>query len=110
LFFASGIAILLIIPMGILDAVANESIGLNVISELVGGFVVPGKAIAMNMFKAYGCMALMNAVRFISDLKLGHYAKVPPRSMFRAQLIATMVSIISVLSFLKFLNCSRCRS
>ena len=94
--FASGIAILLIVPIGILQAVTNISIGLNVISELVGGFVVPGKAIPMNMFKAYGCMALWNALQFTEDLKLGHYMKIPPRSMFRAQLAATLVSIVVV--------------
>lgn len=74
------------------------SIGLNVVSELVGGFVVPGQATAMNMFKAYGCMGLNNALQFAKDLKLGHYAHIPPRSMFRAQIIATLVSVVSVKS------------
>jgi hypothetical protein len=98
--FASGISILLVVPMGILEAVANMSIGLNVISELVGGFVVPGKAMPMNMFKAYGCMTLISALNFCSDLKLGHYLKVPPRSMFRAQIVATFISVIMVPSVL----------
>jgi len=72
------------------------SIGLNVISELVGGFVVPGKALAMNMFKAYGCLCLWMAQEFSQDLKLGHYAKIPPRAMFRAQIIATFLSVVTV--------------
>ena len=42
-------------------------------------------------------MCLISAIRFSGDLKLGHYLKVPPRSMFRAQLIATLLSIITVL-------------
>lgn len=88
---------MLVIPLGIINAIAGIHITLNVISELVGGFVVPGKAIPMNMFKAYGCMCLMSAIHFLGDLKLGHYLKVPPRSMFRAQLIATLLSIITVL-------------
>jgi len=82
--------------MGVIEAVTGFSVSLNVISELVGGFVVPGKAIPMNMFKSYGCMVLLSAITFSQDLKLGHYAKVPPRSMFRAQLIAAMVDIIAV--------------
>jgi len=90
---------LLIIPCGILEAVSNASITLNVISELVGGFVVPGKAIAMNMFKGYGCICLLMAIRFASDLKLGHYTKVPPRAMFRAQLLATFVCVVTVICF-----------
>jgi OPT family oligopeptide transporter len=97
--FASGISVVLIIPIGILEAVSNVSVGLNVISELVGGFVVPGKAIAMNMFKAYGCLCLMMAINFSSDLKLGHYSKIPPRAMFRAQILATFVSVLAVPPF-----------
>ena len=74
------------------------NVHLNVISELVGGFVVPGKAIPMNMFKAYGCMALLNAQQFAEDLKLGHYAKISPRSMFRAQVISCLLSVSVVSS------------
>jgi hypothetical protein len=96
LVFASGISIILLIPLGIIEAISNSHIELNVISELVGGFVVPGKALAMNMFKSYGCMCLLNAVVFSRDLKLGHYLKIPPRSMFRAQLTATILSIFAV--------------
>jgi hypothetical protein len=91
-------AVVLVIPMGIIESITNTSIGLNVISELVGGFIVPGKATAMNMFKAYGCMGLSKALQFATDLKLGHYTNIPPRSMFRAQILATLVSVVSVRS------------
>lgn len=94
--FASGIAVLLIIPLGIVDAITGFNVHLNVISELVGGLVVPGKAIVMNMFKAYGCMALYNALKYAEDLKLGHYAKIPPRSMFRAQVLSCLISVVMV--------------
>jgi hypothetical protein len=94
--FATGIAIILIIPLGIVGAVTGYHVHLNVISELVGGFVVPGKAIPMVMFKAYGCMVLANALNFAGDLKLGHYAKISPRSMFRAQVISCLVSVVAV--------------
>ena len=93
-------------PIGVIDAVAGCGIGLNVISELVGGFIVPGKATAMNMFKAYGCMVLHNALVFSEDLKLGHYAKVPPRSMFRAQILFTFLSVVVVCPSLNRLNLS----
>lgn len=96
LVFAAGISAILIVPLGVIEAITNCHINLNVISELVGGFVVPGKAIAMNMFKSYGCMVLYNAVTFSQDLKLGHYMKIPPRSMFRVQIASTIVSVVSV--------------
>ena len=96
LVFAAGISAILIVPLGVIEAITNCHINLNVISELVGGFVVPGKAIAMNMFKSYGCMVLFNAILFSGDLKLGHYMKIPPRSMFRVQIAGTLVSVIAV--------------
>lgn len=82
--------------MGIVTAVTNIQVTLNVISEFVGGFIVPGNALVMNMFKAYGCMTLLHAMAFSQQLKLGHYMKIPSRAMFRAQLIATFVSVILV--------------
>ena len=88
---------ILVVPLGVIEALTYCHINLNVISELVGGFVVPGKAIAMNMFKSYGCMVLYAAIAFSGDLKLGHYSKVPPRSMFRAQIAATFICVICVL-------------
>jgi hypothetical protein len=94
-----GLGVLLLIPFGVVYAVSGVDVTLNVISELVGGFVVPGKAIAMNMFKSYGCMVLLSAIVFSSDLKLGHYAKIPPRSMFRAQLVATIIGCLAVRLF-----------
>lgn len=94
--FAAGIGILFIVPLGIVGAVTGMHVHLNVISELVGGFVVPGKATAMNMFKAYGCITLANALGFAKDLKLGHYAKISPRSMFRAQVISCLLSMVVV--------------
>lgn len=35
---------------------------------------------------------MAQALTFASDFKLGHYMKVPPRNMFWAQIIATMVA------------------
>lgn len=39
----------------------------------------------MMMFKTYGYIPMAQALTFLSDLKLGHYMKVPPRTMFWAQ-------------------------
>jgi len=63
---------------------------------MVGGLVIPGHPLAVNMFIAYGTMTIAQAISFTSDLKLGHYAKIPPRAMFRAQILATLLSVIMV--------------
>ncbi|EEB91046.1 hypothetical protein MPER_10666, partial [Moniliophthora perniciosa FA553] len=46
----------------------------------------------MMMFKTWGYITMAQALQFTSDFKLGHYMKVPPRSMFWAQVVATMIS------------------
>lgn len=59
--------------------------GLNIITEYVMGIVYPGRPIANVCFKVYGYMSMAQAVSFLSDFKLGHYMKIPPRSMFIVQ-------------------------
>jgi OPT oligopeptide transporter protein len=96
LLVTSGVVLILVLPVGITTAVTGNSITLNVIGELIGGFVVPGNALVVNMFKAYSCMTLWNAISLSGDLKLGYYTKIPPRVMFRAQMISTLYSVILV--------------
>ena len=64
-------------PVGIIQAVTNQPIGLNVITELIAGYALPGKPIAMMMFKTWGYLTAEHAVQFSSDFKLGHYMKIP---------------------------------
>lgn len=45
------LALFYVIPIGMIQAIANQQIGLNVISELIVGYALPGKPIAMMMFK-----------------------------------------------------------
>ncbi|KAL2254985.1 hypothetical protein VTK26DRAFT_4420 [Humicola hyalothermophila] len=37
---------------------------------------------------------MSQALTFVSDLKFGHYMKIPPRTMFMAQVVATTVSCV----------------
>ena len=48
------IAFAYIIPTGMLQAITNQQIGLNVLTEFVGGYALPGKPIALMIFKTYG--------------------------------------------------------
>lgn len=59
--------------------------GLNIITEYVFGLIYPGRPIANVCFKTYGYISMAQAVSFLSDFKLGHYMKIPPRSMFLVQ-------------------------
>jgi OPT family small oligopeptide transporter len=82
------------IPVGIVQAITNTQLGLNVLTEFIVGYMVPGRPLAMMMFKNYGYLCMSQALYFVQDLKLGHYMKVPPRVMFWSQLIASLWSAV----------------
>ena len=82
-------------------------------SEVIGGFLVPGRPLALMVFKTFGFVIMSQALAFTGDLskqilissttlltcqiELGHYMKIPPKMMFSAQVIATIVSAFVVL-------------
>jgi hypothetical protein len=50
-------------------------------------YMLPGRPIAMMLFKTYGYITMRQALAFAQDLKLGWYLKVPPKTMFMCQLV-----------------------
>lgn len=88
-FLSLAIAIILALPIGMIAAITNTVVGLNVITELIIGFAVPGKPVSMMIFKTYGYITMAQGMSFLSDMKIGHYMKVPPKVMFWGQLVAT---------------------
>ncbi|KAG9221094.1 hypothetical protein CCMSSC00406_0005467 [Pleurotus cornucopiae] len=86
------VAFLYVIPVGMIQAITNQQVGLNVITELIIGYGLPGRPVAMMMFKTWGYITMAQALTFTSDFKLGHYMKIPPRAMFWAQVIATIIA------------------
>ncbi|KHN98781.1 small oligopeptide transporter, OPT family [Metarhizium album ARSEF 1941] len=86
--------IIWLIPIGLIQGISNIQLGLNVLTEFIIGYMVPGRPLAMMMFKNYGYISMSQALYFAQDLKLGHYMKVPPRVMFSSQLIASIWSAI----------------
>jgi len=49
------------------------------------------------MFKTWGYIAMAQAITLTSDFKLGHYMKIPPRAMFWAQIVASVVALTTQL-------------
>jgi len=46
------------------------------------------------MSKTLSIQILIQGLTFVQDMKLGHYMKLPPRSVFVAQLTGTIVSCL----------------
>uniref|UniRef100_A0A2N9ICW8 Uncharacterized protein n=1 Tax=Fagus sylvatica TaxID=28930 RepID=A0A2N9ICW8_FAGSY len=85
-------ALLFTLPIGVITATTNQQPGLNVITEMIIGYMYPGKPLANVAFKTYGYISMTQALMFLSDFKLGHYMKIPPKSMFVVQLVGTLVA------------------
>ncbi|KAG0042933.1 hypothetical protein BGZ83_012015 [Gryganskiella cystojenkinii] len=79
------------IPMAIIQALSSSQIGLNVLSEVVCGYLLPGNQLANSVFKCYSYMTLYQCMNLTSGFKLGHYMKVPPRKIFITVLYGTIV-------------------
>ncbi|KAL6990604.1 oligopeptide transporter [Sarracenia purpurea var. burkii] len=84
---AISLALVFTLPIGVITATTNQQPGLNVITELIIGYMYPGKPLANVSFKTYGYISMTQAIMFLSDFKLGHYMKIPPKSMFVVQVI-----------------------
>lgn len=75
-----------------IQAITNQQVGLNVITELIVGYALPGRPMAMMLFKTWGYITMSQALTFSADMKLGHYMKLPPRAMFAAQVVAASLA------------------
>ncbi|KAJ3216219.1 hypothetical protein HDU67_009793 [Dinochytrium kinnereticum] len=89
-----GLAMVSILPLGIILAISGQLIGLNVMSEFLIGLILPGRTAAVMTFKTLSYMAMSQGLFLVADLKLGHYMKIPPRIMFTIQLTFTILSAV----------------
>ncbi|KAK2616194.1 hypothetical protein QQS21_000826 [Conoideocrella luteorostrata] len=94
------IGLVFFVPIGMIQAITNQQTGLNVITEMIFGYMLPGRPVAMMLFKSWGYMLSANGLNYISDMKVGHYLKVPPRSMFAAQSFAVIwLSFVQIATY-----------
>ncbi|BEJ16019.1 hypothetical protein CspHIS471_0506240 [Cutaneotrichosporon sp. HIS471] len=97
------LAVIFMIPIGLIYAVTGQQVTLNVIAEFIGASIVPGDALAMNYFKMYGYITAAHALSFSKDLKLAHYTKINPKHTFWCQIVATLISAFVCTSLFNFL-------
>lgn len=77
-----------------ISAITGYGLGLNVLTEMVCGFILPGYPIANVYFKTLGYNTMHQAGAMAKDLKIGHYLKVPPRMTFFHQLLGTVIGCV----------------
>ena len=74
---ACALAWVLTLPICTMTAITGYGPGLNVITELVCGYMLPGQPITNMTFKCYCDIAMAQCMALLSDLRLGHYMKMP---------------------------------
>lgn len=92
IFFALGMNLVFLIPLSLVYATTGFSFGLNVLIELIVGYAIPGNGLALNFIKALGYNIDGQAQNYISDQKMGHYMRVPPRALFRVQMLSVLIA------------------
>ncbi|WVW80404.1 OPT family small oligopeptide transporter [Kwoniella bestiolae CBS 10118] len=81
-----------IIPSAFIYAMTSQQPAINLLAELIPGYMFKGQPIPGMLCKVFTVQTVVTGLLFIQDLKLGHYMKVPPRATFVAQLTATVVA------------------
>lgn len=97
LIIAFLLSIVFLVPIGMVQGITNTQLGLNVLTEFIVGYMLPGRPIAMMLFKTFGYITMAQALYFIQDMKFGHYLKVPVSYSRIVQFIFTTPDIANPL-------------
>jgi len=103
LLLALGIGAVLFIPIGIVMAITNQQSSIYLICQLLCGVIFPGRPVANMVFTTFGYISATQGLKFASDLKLGHYMKIPPRILFKLQLSVTVISSLTQIGVLNWM-------
>ena len=103
LLLALGITTVMYLPVAIIMAITNQHSSLYLICQLICGVVFPGRPVANMIFVTYCYISSAQGVKFSSDLKLGHYMKIPPKLLFSVQMVATLVSSVTQVGVLNWM-------
>ncbi|KAK9454994.1 OPT oligopeptide transporter protein-domain-containing protein [Dipodascopsis uninucleata] len=88
-----GIAIAILIPCMVLYASTGFFMSTNMLGTILGGYLAPGNGVACVFIRALGFCVEDQSETYVGDQKLAHYSKLPPRAVFRGQLLGTIIQI-----------------
>ncbi|KAH6590841.1 hypothetical protein BASA61_005088 [Batrachochytrium salamandrivorans] len=92
--FGTLLGFMFLIPYGIIQGSTGQQLGLNILTELLMGLIIPGQTIQVMTFKSYGYNIMIQALALSSDLKIGHYLHINPIHMVFSQLWGTIIGAI----------------
>ena len=92
LIIAILLSVLYALPSGYVFAMTGQMIGTNILADVVGGYILPGLPQGFLLFKSLAVQTLVSCLEFTGNLKLGHYMKIPPKTMFLLQIVCTIIT------------------
>eukprot|EP01135_Chromosphaera_perkinsii_P000639 Nk52_evm6s147 gene=Nk52_evmTU6s147 len=90
-----GIAVVFIIPIGIIQAITSVQVGINVLAEIIGGLMLKHNPVGAILVKVYGYMGMAQGINLVSNLKIGQYMRVPYKKILAMQLWGTVVTALA---------------
>ncbi|KAG8947295.1 hypothetical protein FRC04_010871 [Tulasnella sp. 424] len=85
-------------PLVCVFAWSGQSMSLNIFAEIVTGALLPGRPIANMISKAYSIETVGMALFYTEAFKLGHYLKLPPRTVFSGERLVLVTSLDKAVS------------
>ncbi len=106
IFFVIGLNLVFLIPMSYLYAISGTTEGLNVVTELIVGYALPGHPEALMFVKAFGYNINGQTDNYVGDQKMGYYSKIPPRAMYRGQVVSAFITALVCYATVQFVDTS----
>lgn len=89
-----AVSLVFFIPQGVLEGITNQHVGLNVLSELIAGYVYTANPFANMIVKLYLFITMRFGLDISRDQKLAVYMKVPPRTLFFYQIFFIVLAAL----------------
>jgi len=106
LVLAVALAVIYFLPGAFIYALTSQQISVNLLAEMIPGFIFEGKPIAVMTAKTYSVQSLIGGLFFAKDLKLGHYMKIPPRVTFGVQVVSAVLNCLAQVGTKEWLRAS----
>ncbi|KAK9234722.1 OPT oligopeptide transporter protein-domain-containing protein, partial [Lipomyces kononenkoae] len=85
------VCIALLIPTTVIFSNTGYLIPGDTLTVIIAGYMVHGNPVASLICRVFGLDTDEQAETFLGGQKLAHYARMPPRAVLRAQMIATLM-------------------
>ncbi|WFC93492.1 hypothetical protein MBRA1_000112 [Malassezia brasiliensis] len=81
------------LPSGYVYALSGQMIGTNIVGDIIAGYLLNGHPKSFLLFKTLTVQTLISSLGYTSDMKVGHYMKLPPRAVYAVQLIGALAVV-----------------